>query len=145
MNYVVQSPVNSSTKRSRQRRASLYVNKGLHNELKERDRKRKNLANYVAANKRKTDKTGTSLRDYRKNQREAKQRYRAKLSLQKEKRKTKEALKYLTPQNSKIKNLKRRLRRKRERKKMVAAAEKSETKREKEIQATPMLVSQTLP
>ena len=44
-------------------------------------RQKKEKFGYVAANNRKTDTTGTALLNYRKNQREAKQRYRAKLSL----------------------------------------------------------------
>ena len=60
-----------------QRRALFYANRDMQNKIKEKDRKRKNLANYVAAQKRKTGTT--SLK-----QREAKQRYRAKLRLKKE-------------------------------------------------------------
>ena len=98
-------PLNS-TKRSRKRRETIYKDKLLHNAFKKEQRVRKNTENALNRLKRETDE---ELREnYRSKQRENKRKYREKMKQMMQNW----AIKFSTPHQKEIKNIKRRLRRK---------------------------------
>ena len=98
-------PLNS-TERSRKRRETIYKDKLLHNAFKKEERVRKNTENALNRLKRETDE---ELREnYRSKQRENKRKYREKMKQMMQNW----AIKFSTPHQKEIKNIKRRLRRK---------------------------------
>ena len=101
----MEKPLNS-TERSRKRRETIYKDKLLHNAFKKEERVRKNTENALNRLKRETDE---ELREnYRSKQRENKRKYREKMKQMMQNW----AIKFSTPHQKEIKNIKRRSRRK---------------------------------
>ena len=88
----------SSTERSRERRARIYKNRKLHEQLKE-DRMRKNSANRKAAKEKLNNENERVL--HRIKQKESKRKYRAK---KKTLNKLKNEVSFSTPEKQVIKN-----------------------------------------
>ena len=89
----------SSTERSRERRARIYKNRKLHEQLKEEDRMRKNSANRKAVKERLNNENERVL--HRIKQRESKRKYHAKKKTLNE---LTNEVSFSTPQNQVIKN-----------------------------------------